>query len=465
MVLPVTHSGRWLIDATGRVLLVHGINFVVKNAGETPASRGFGADDIAWIKDNGFDAVRLGLSPNNVMPTPGVVDAAYLDAYAQTAHALTAAGLLVLVDLHQDGWGPAVCGNGFPDWMTLTQGATNTCTGFPLYYITNPAIQASFQSFWANAAGPGGVGLQDQVAAMFAALAAKVGSDPGILGYEILNEPWPGTTWQPCLDPPGCPDQDHASLDPFHAKVTAAVRSKDTGHLVFGEPFVLFNFGQASTDIATPGNDSAGGMAFHMYVADVSKEPVVLQNAIDWSARTGGAVLATEFGAISSPAGIDRELAQLDAHLMPWMWWTYDEFMHNLDQTASDANADMGVVDALVRPHPVAFAGTPSAVSYDRSARVLRTRWSTTGPNNRTYPEGTVTTFQIPARTYAGGYQVKVEGGTVTSPAGATTLTVAASPGAAAVSVTVWPAGQVDPDLTVPPTTTVAPTVQPAFTG
>ena len=32
--------------------------------------------------------------------------------------------------------------------MTLTDGATNTHTGFPLYYVTNPAIQAAFQNLW-----------------------------------------------------------------------------------------------------------------------------------------------------------------------------------------------------------------------------------------------------------------------------------------------------------------------------
>ena len=56
--------------------------------------------------------------------------------------------------------------------MTITHGAKNTHTTFPLYYVTNPAIQAAFDSFWGNDAGPGGVGIQDQVAKIWGAMAA-----------------------------------------------------------------------------------------------------------------------------------------------------------------------------------------------------------------------------------------------------------------------------------------------------
>ena len=145
----ISHDGRWLTDSQGRVVLLHGVNLVAKGP-ETPAERGFDDDDAQWLQDNGFDAVRLGLSPDAFMPTPGAVDPAYLTSFAATAQLLTDHGLLVLVDLHQDGWGPVTSGNGFPEWMTFTHGATNTHTGFPLYYVTNPAIRAAFDGFWSK---------------------------------------------------------------------------------------------------------------------------------------------------------------------------------------------------------------------------------------------------------------------------------------------------------------------------
>lgn len=442
---PVRHQGRWLTDADGRVLLLTGVNLVAKGA-LTPDGRGFGADDADFLVANGFEAVRLGLSPDAFMPTPGQVDPAYLASYAQTVKTLTDRGLLVLVDLHQDGWGPAVCGNGFPAWMTLTHGAENTCTGFPLYYVTNPAIQAAFQSFWDNEPASDGIGLQDHVATMFGALAGAVGDDHGVLGYDILNEPWPGTTWQPCAVAPGCPDLDASGLDELHAKVTTAIRAEDPDHLVFGEPYVLFNFGGAGTSIAKPGNDPASGLSFHLYTVDTSVEPNVVANAVDWSNRTGGALLATEFGATNDPAVIERQISVFEDGLIPWMWWSYDEnVVRDIRQAPVGSNLNDPVVAALVRPHAVAVAGTPTAQSYDPGSRVLDVSWSTAAPGAGAAAaadrrDTLDTLIRIPASVYDEGYEVSVNGGQVTSAAGSSNLTVRAEPGAAAVSVVVRPA-------------------------
>src|SRR6185437_1240697 len=146
------------------------------------------------------------------------VDATYLDHLDETVKTLAKHHILVLLDFHQDGWGESVGSDGFPAWMTLTGDAKNTHTDFPLYYVTNPAIQAAFQSFWDNASGPGGVGIRDQFDLMVDALAGKFAGASNILGYDFINEPWPGTTWEPCgAQAEGCPQIDHSELDPFYA--------------------------------------------------------------------------------------------------------------------------------------------------------------------------------------------------------------------------------------------------------
>jgi len=434
----IGHQGRWLTDASGRVVLLNGVNFVSKD-NRTPEQRGFGDDDAQFIADQGFDVVRLGLSPDAFMPRPGKVNTVYLKSYARTVKTLTDHGLLVLIDLHQDGWGPGTGGNGFPRWMTRTHGATNTHTPFPLYYITNPAIQAAFQSFWDDEKGPDGVGLQEQVATMYSALAGAVGANPNVIGYDILNEPWPGTTWKPCLDGVnGCPAQDAAGLDELHTKVRNAIRTKDTTHLVFGEPYVLFNFGQGGTSIRKPGNDPRSGMTFHMYTATPADEPTVLRNAVRWSNRTGGALLASEFGAVKTPADIHRMVGEMDDALMPWIWWTYDEnFIHDMAKPPTGTNVDHTVVDALVRPHAVAVAGTPTLHRYDTSSRVLQLGWKTVAPGNRRVTAPTV--IKIPSQVYDKGYKVKVAGGTVTSAPGAFVLTIVNDASSSSVTVTVAP--------------------------
>lgn len=446
---PIGHQGRWLTDADGRVLLVHGVNLVAKVEGETPAEMGFGDDDAAWLADHGFDVVRLGLTAGSVMPSPGVIDTAYLASFRDTIDTLTDHGLLVLVDLHQDGWGPSLGDDGFPEWMTITNGAIDTNTTFPLYYITNPAIQAAFDSFWNDEVGPGGVTLQARAGAIFAALADMVGDNPGVLGYDLLNEPWPGTVWAPCAtDPAGCPEQDVA-LDAFHSRMTDAIRGVDGERLVFGEPYVLFNFGTAPTNIGLPGSDPRSGMSYHMYPLDPASEPAVQDFAIQWADASCGALLNTEWGATNDVVALDRQADELDESLVPWIFWAYNEnLVRGMTQPIGPATVNQPVVDALVRPHPRAVAGTPLLQEYDNATQVFRFAASTAPVHGGTFGSGTASEFQVAANAYPSGYQVRVEGGTVTSAPNASVLTVQADEGADQFSVTVWAAGDPEPAIT-----------------
>ncbi len=439
---PVTgHDGRWLVDSSGRVILLDGVNMVAKGAA-TPAAEGFGSADAAWLQQNGIDVVRLGLTAAALMPTPGTINRAWLDSYVKTVDQLTSHGILVLVDLHQDGWGPTVGSDGFPGWMTLTGGAVNNHAPFPGYYTSDPAVQAAFDSFWKDARGPGGVPLQQRVASMFGTLASAVSSNARVLGYDLLNEPWPGTTWQPCLsDPTGCPALDRSGLDPYYARVDRSIRAHDTRHLVFAEPYVLFDFGLSTTHVALPAAEKDGGLSFHMYAAAPADEPAVLHNAVDWSRTTGGALLETEFGATDDTTTIDRMIGEADQSLVPWIFWAFNEdVVHSLAQPPSGSNLISSTVAAIVRPHPVAVAGTPMASAYDPTTRTMTFSWSTRGPGGRMYPPTVPTLFNVPMSLYPSNYAVHVTGGHVVTARGQT-LTVAQAAGAASVTVTVSPPG------------------------
>ncbi|HME70596.1 MAG TPA: hypothetical protein VKM54_12105 [Myxococcota bacterium] len=113
---PLSHRGRWLTDARGRVVLLHGFSDVAKSAPFYPAAFGFGEADVAFLQQEGFTALRLGVEFQGLMPTPGEVAEAYLDALAETVEILSRHHIFVLLDFHQDGFSPLFFGgNGFGD--------------------------------------------------------------------------------------------------------------------------------------------------------------------------------------------------------------------------------------------------------------------------------------------------------------------------------------------------------------
>jgi endoglycosylceramidase len=67
-----------------------------------PSAIGFGADDVAVIAAEGFNTVRTGLAHKGFVPSPGVYVTAYLDDLEATIDLLTAQGIYVLIDFHQD---------------------------------------------------------------------------------------------------------------------------------------------------------------------------------------------------------------------------------------------------------------------------------------------------------------------------------------------------------------------------
>jgi endoglycosylceramidase len=428
------HAGRWFTDGSGRVVMLRGFNFVEKFPPYTPAADGFDDDDAALIAANGFNTIRLGVAFEFLMPTPGQIDRAYLGSLAKTVRILGRHHIYVLLDFHQDGWGPVTNGNGMPAWATYTDGLPNPPEVFPRYYVTNPALQRAFENFWANRPGPNDVPLQTYYAQGMTAVAARVVSSPNVIGYEAMNEPWPGADWQPCVK--GCPEFEAQLLAPFYARMTAAVRTVDRRHPVFVEPFVLFNFGNAATSL--PGAGSTNALSAHAYAVNAPLNALVMDHSVAAAQRDGAPVLVTEWGATVDPAFLTLTEDQFDARLVPWLFWSYNGLVvSDSRQPLVSPNLNTTVLDALTRPYPTHVNGTPIRLGFDSATATLGFAYSTHRPDGRPASRGLETEIAVPARSYPTGYAVTVLGADVTSKPCASTLTLRHRPGAEVVWVRV----------------------------
>ena len=432
-------DGRWILDGHGRVLVLDGVNMVAKRAPYAPDRTGFGRDDARFLVRHGFTTVRLGLIWKAVEPQPGDYDDAYLARVRHTTRVLARQGIWTLLDFHQDLFNERFQGEGAPDWAVQDDGLpAEPQAGFPDNYFANTALNRAFDHFWANDAGPGGVGLQDRYAAAWAHVASYFSRTPRVLGLDVFNEPWAGTGWQQCANPAGCPVFD-AGLQAFTQRVIDAVRAVDHRTGIFYEPEVLFNNG-SQTHVLPRGRRL--GFSFHDYclTADAGTAESGGQQACDpadglvWSnadahvAESGDAPLLTEFGATRDRATLTAMVDRAAAHRTGWQYWAYcgcddptttgpgstQALVLDPSRPPRGRNVDHLKLRALVVPHPLAVSGTPRAWRFDRDTRVLRASWSTRragGPGS--FRRGARTTVFVPRSVYPHGYQVRGRGGHV----------------------------------------------------
>jgi endoglycosylceramidase len=458
--LPLTQAKTWITDAQGRVVILHGLNQVFKMAPYEPAADGFGADDATFLQANGFDAVRVGVIWSAVEPRPGSYDDSYLDSIAATVGVLRAHGIVSLLDFHQDLFNEKFQGEGAPAWAVQDNGLPNPPLGFPGNYFANPAENASWDAFWNNAPAADGIGLQDHYARAWAHVATRFHNSPSVLGYEVMNEPWPGTVWQPCLVPlVGCPIFD-ATLTAFYKRVIPAIRTADPAKTIWYEPAVLFNEGIA-TNVAGSA-DSHTGFAFHDYCGVESEaqnnttcpqeDSLTFGNGTNYSRQHGIPQLVTEYGATNDLSNLQSVMALADQNKVGWLEWAYT----GGDITSSAPDAQALVLDPSMPPvgsnvlsaklhvlaevYPKVIAGTPTSWSFANG--IFSLQYSTVrASGSGTYPAGSETDIAVPAIQFPHGYHVIASGATTASSAGSATLRLLSKAGAATVTVTVSPGG------------------------
>lgn len=201
--LKITTQGRIFIDSEGRQRIFNGVNLCDKGYNEDgnpdriyKPDEYFNEEVIKTLADNGFNIVRLGLTWDAVEPHPGEYNEEYLAKVRRVADLCEKYGIYFYLDMHQDLYsgGKDLAGDGAPEWACLTDGAKQKPTKFVWAegYFWGKAVHRAFDSFWQNRE-YNGVPLQTWFCNMWKHVAQEFKDHPALFGFDMLNEPFPGS--------------------------------------------------------------------------------------------------------------------------------------------------------------------------------------------------------------------------------------------------------------------------------
>lgn len=225
---------RPLTDLDGNPVLLHGLNTASNAKDSADAMPEVSPGDVRAEKDRlDSNAVRLLIFWSKVEPRPGVYDESYLDQVAERVSWYRNNGMRVVLDMHQDLWGPETGtsrNNGAPAWASHFDGlpVKPNEDNWALTYL-QPGVVRAFDHFWGTSGEH--PELQEHYAAAWKHVAQRFAGDRAVLGYDLMNEPWGGSVPWPFFE--------RNQLGPMYQRVIDAIREVDDQHWTMVEPQAL----------------------------------------------------------------------------------------------------------------------------------------------------------------------------------------------------------------------------------
>jgi endoglycosylceramidase len=191
-------EGQKFIDSEGRQVLFSGINFISKNPQENymPLQ---GKETLEQFQTWGFNCIRLGIIWDGLEPEPGEYNEDYLKEIDKRIQWASENDIYVFLDMHQDLYG-AKYSDGAPDWATIDEEQPHyTGAVWSDSYLISPAVQTAFDNFWQNTPASDEIGIQDHYANLWKHIAKRYANNTTVIGYDIMNEPFMGSSAQEVL--------------------------------------------------------------------------------------------------------------------------------------------------------------------------------------------------------------------------------------------------------------------------
>jgi endoglycosylceramidase len=413
-----------IVDDQNRALILHGIN--VHNAAKyqpdlLPTISEVDVERMA--RDWGFNVVRLLIFWEAIEPEPGVFDDAYLAEIATLVEWFEAQDIWVILDMHQDVYSRAFCCDGAPMWAIRDDGEPFTQQDLWSANYNQAAVQRAFDNFWAGDAGAH-ADLQEHYVLTWQHVAQTFAGTPNLLGYDLINEPFPGTGWTladlDSPDPTGpVADWGANELTPFYDRLIAGIREVDQDSWVFFEPRYGAPAAGHPTFLQPVTDPRSEGPRLVYYPHLYPVEPEIFDTYApnnptipNWEANRaiekdmfGSAVMLGEFGIMPDwefgPDLLEQALDMADRATTGWTYWSYDTNGRGIIDAMGEERPAAAI---LTRTYAQRVAGTPIEHDYDPATRTMVLRFE-----DRIGVQGPTEIFVPEARWYPEGWEVVVD--------------------------------------------------------
>lgn len=219
-----------LTDHRGRVLTLRGWNVEDKTNRGDAALSAVTERHFRDLRAQGFNFARLLVFWDDLEPRRGQYSERYLRKIERVLGWAHTYGIRVVIDAHQDVFGPAFGHRGIPEWATRTDGLPFTPhpdDWFSEYF--EPAVQRAFTHLYEDE------DLRRAQAAMWRVLADRFDDHPAVLGYDLINEPM-GELREGEELPDAARRIEAEQLTAMYNRLARAVRSVDKDAWLFVEP-------------------------------------------------------------------------------------------------------------------------------------------------------------------------------------------------------------------------------------
>lgn len=226
---PLKIKENKIIDSKGRKIILKSINLSDRNK-YPPFLPEVTFDDLKMIRKLTFNSVRFLIMWEAIEPEKGKFDFEYLNKLKEWIKKCDEAGLLVILDMHQDLFSRAIGGNGAPQWATIDNLVEPDECKSPWYInYFNKEVIASFDNFWKDK------DLQEHFFKSWEQVVKETLKFPNVIGYDLFNEPYPCSYSRDFFE--------SKILTNFYKKLISLIKKQAPDKFVFFEPSVYVSAG------------------------------------------------------------------------------------------------------------------------------------------------------------------------------------------------------------------------------